>query len=71
MKQFFLIINVILSLLLVILIIVQGGGAGLGSAWGGGGETFQTRRGIEKWTLRLTIILIVLFFIVSVINLLL
>lgn len=71
MKQLLLIANIALSLGIVFFILIQGGGSGLGSAWGGGGETFQTRRGIEKWTLRLTTILIILFFIVSVVNLLL
>ncbi len=69
MKDVLLIANIILSILIVVFILIQGRGAGLGSAWGGGGEMFQTRRGIEKVTLRVTIILIVAFFIVSVINL--
>lgn len=69
MKNVFLILNIILSIIVVILILIQGRGAGLGSAWGGGGEFFQTRRGIEKLTLRLTVILIILFAIVSAINL--
>lgn len=71
MKEALLIINIILSLIIIVLVLVQGGGAGLGSAWGGGGETFQTRRGIEKWTLRLTAVFIGLFFIVSLVNLML
>lgn len=69
MKNIFLLINSILSVLIVILILIQGKGAGLGSAWGGGGEMFQTRRGVEKITLRITILLIIIFFIVSVANL--
>lgn len=69
MKEVLLIANIILSVLIVILILIQGKGAGLGSAWGGGGEMFQTRRGIEKVTLRITVILIAVFFIVSIINL--
>ncbi len=69
MKDILLVLNVILSLTIVILILIQGRGAGLGSAWGGGGELFQTRRGIEKITMRLTVIFIILFFIVSLINL--
>ncbi|MBI2641850.1 preprotein translocase subunit SecG [Candidatus Roizmanbacteria bacterium] len=69
MKNIFLVINILLSALIVILILLQGRGAGLGSAWGGGGEFFQTRRGIEKLTLRLTIILIFVFFFVSLVNL--
>jgi len=52
-----------------VLILIQGRGAGLGSAWGGGGEMFQTRRGVEKITLRLTVILIIVFFLISVVNL--
>lgn len=69
MKNFFLILNIVLSVLIVIFILVQGRGAGLGSAWGGSGEMFQTRRGMEKIILWLTIIFIVIFFVVSLINL--
>lgn len=69
MKTVFLIVTIILSLLIIFLILIQGRGAGLGSAWGGGGEFYQTRRGIEKFTFILTIIFIFLFFIVSILNL--
>ena len=68
MKEALLIINIILSLAIVALILLQGKGAGLGSAWGGGGEMYQTRRGIEKVTMRLTYVTIVLFFLLSVAN---
>lgn len=69
MKEILLIVNIALSMAIVVLILLQGRGAGLGSAWGGGGEFFQTRRGIEKLTLRLTVVLIVIFFLVSIVNL--
>jgi len=69
MKNFLLTLNIVLSIAIVFFILIQGGGAGLGSAWGGGGEHFQTRRGIEKITLRLTVVLIVIFLIVSLVNL--
>lgn len=69
MKNFFLVLNIILSVLIIFFILIQGGGAGLGSAWGGGGERFQTRRGIEKIIIWLTSIVIFIFFIVSLINL--
>jgi len=69
MKTVFLIVTIILSLLIIFFILIQGRGAGLGSAWGGGGEFYQTRRGIEKFTFILTIIFIFLFFIVSILNL--
>ena len=69
MRSILLLTNIVLSALVVILILVQGRGGGLGSAWGGGGEMFQTRRGVEKLTFRLTVILILLFFTISMINL--
>lgn len=69
MKSIFLIVNVILSVVIVVLILVQGKGAGLGSAWGGGGEMFATRRGIEKSILWLTSISIAVFFVISLVNL--
>lgn len=70
MKNFLLIINTLLSVFIILFILMQGRGAGIGSAWGGGGELFQTRRGIEKWTLRVTIFLVILFFLISLIDLL-
>ena len=69
MKNILLVINIIVSALLVLFIFIQGKGAGLGSAWGGGGELYQTRRGLEKITLRLTIALIGVFLAISVLNL--
>lgn len=65
MKNFLLLANIVVSIVVVVLILIQGKGAGLGSAWGGGGELFQTRRGIEKVTLRATVIGILLFFVLA------
>ncbi len=70
MRNIVLVINIVVSIVIVALILLQGKGAGLGSAWGGGGELFQTRRGVEKITLRLTVFFIVIFFILSLISLL-
>ena len=69
MRNFVFVVNIIISILIVVLVLVQGKGAGLGSAWGGSGEMYQTRRGVEKVTLQLTVILIIAFFILSVFNL--
>ena len=69
-RNILLIINIIVSIAITVLILIQGRGGGLGGAWGGGGETFHTRRGIDKITLRVTIVLIVIFFLVSAYNLL-
>jgi len=69
MKNFLLFFNIVLSIVIIILILIQGRGGGLGSAWGGSGEKFQTRRGIEKIILWTASILIFLFFVISLINL--
>lgn len=65
-KNILLIINIIVTVIIVTLILMQGRGAGLGGAWGGGGETFQTRRGVEVLVLRATIVAIAIFFAISV-----
>lgn len=69
MKSLLLSVNIIVALIVIALILIQGKGAGLGSAWGGGGEFFQTRRGLDKITLQLTIFFIVVFLAISLINL--
>lgn len=69
MKNILLILNIVFSVLIVVFILIQGRGAGLGSAWGGGGEMFQTRRGMEKIILWLTTIFIIIFLVVSLVNL--
>ena len=55
------ILEIVVSVLLVGTIILQAKGTGLGSAWGGSGEMYQSRRGVEKVVFRFTIILAVLF----------
>ncbi len=62
-----LIIQIILSVFLVVCILLQAQGAGLGAAWGGGGETYHTRRGIEKVVFIGSIIGLALFAINSII----
>ena len=68
MKDLLLVLTIIISVAITGLILAQGKGGGLGSAWGGGGEQFQTRRGVEKLSLRLTYVLVAVFFILSIIN---
>jgi preprotein translocase subunit SecG len=69
MRNALLVVNIILSVVIVVLILVQGKGAGLGSAWGGGGEMFATRRGVEKVILWLTSVSIAIFLVISLVNL--
>lgn len=61
-------IQIIFSVLLMAAILLQAKGAGLGRAWGGGGEFYRSKRGVEKILFRATIILAILFLISSVVS---
>jgi len=55
------IIQIIIAVVLMIIILLQQKGSGLGSAFGGGGEVYHTKRGLEKWLHYATIVLAILF----------
>lgn len=60
-----LVVQSILSVLIIIAILLQSSGAGFGATWSGGGETFHTRRGLEKVLFYATIVMTVLFALTS------
>ena len=62
--------QLVLAALLIITILLQQRGAGLSGTFGGEGNVYSTRRGIEKIIFVATIVLAVLFFGVSVVRLL-
>ena len=55
------ILQIIISILLILSILLQQRGSGLGSVFGGGGEVFRTKRGLEKTLFKVTILLAALF----------
>lgn len=55
------IIQVVISVALIVFIILQQQGSGLGSMFGGGGESYRSKRGFEKFLFNGTVILITLF----------
>lgn len=69
MSQLVAIGQIIISIGLVAIIAIQGKGSGLGSTFGGS-SLYSTRRGVEKTIFSATIVLVVFFFISSVIQLL-
>ena len=50
------------SLLLIIAILLQNRGTGLGGVFGGEGNVYRTKRGLEKALFSLTIALSIIFF---------
>jgi len=69
MKTILYILQVAVAILLIISILVQQKGSGLGAAFGGGGAVYRTKRGAEKIIFRATIVLAVLFMLVSLAHL--
>ncbi len=67
MNPAFDVLTIVLAVIIVLLILIQGRGAGLGSAWGGGAEQYQSRRGVEKWVMRGTAFAIFCFFVVTLV----
>lgn len=66
-------IQIVISVLLIISVLLQQTGAGLGAGFGGADSSnvISTRRGFEKTLLKFTIFLSILFFLTSVLALLL
>jgi len=62
------IIQLIVAILLIICILLQQRGSGLGAAFGGEGSVYRTKRGAEKFIFTFTIILVVLFLGLALIN---
>ena len=60
--------QIIISILLIVLVSIQGKGAGLSQTFGGG-ALYSTRRGAEKVVFYATIVLGVLFAVLSVASL--
>lgn len=65
------ILQAIIAILLMIVILMQNRGSGLSEVFGGSGNVFKTKRGVEKTLFSLTIIFAVLFFTLSLLNIVL
>lgn len=65
------IVQIVVSVLLVVTIILQQRGSEAGIAFGGGGESFRSKRGMEKFLFYSTIILAVIFAANSILTLVL
>lgn len=66
-EDFLNIAQILLATVLVLVILLQAKGSGIGTALGGGtSSSFRTRRGVEKTLFQLTIVLAVVFLLVSI-----
>ncbi len=68
MKNLITVIQIILAILFIVSILLQNRGEGLSGTFGGGGEFYRSRRGMEKILLRATVVLACLFLASSIAN---
>lgn len=60
------IFEIIVSVLLIVVILLQVQGSGLSASFGGNGESFRSRRSMEKFLLYATVILAAIFALLSI-----
>ncbi len=68
MQTYLNVAQIVLSIALILAALLQVKGGGLGGIFGSPETVFRTRRGIEKTLLQFTVVLIVLFIVVSVLS---
>ncbi len=65
-KDYINIAQILVAIVLTVVILLQAKGSGIGTALGGGTSgSFRTRRGVEKTLFQLTIVLAIVFLIIS------
>ena len=62
--------QIIVSALLITVILLQNRGAGVSGLFGGGGNVYSSKRGLDKTLFKATIVLAFAFFTISVASLL-
>ena len=62
--------QIVVSVLLIAAVLMQQRGTGLSATFGGEGNIYRTKRGIEKVLFILTIVLAIIFFAIAIANIL-
>jgi len=65
MQIFLIIAQMVLSVALTMILLLQVRGGGLGGIFGQADTVYRTKRGLEKTLFQLTIVLVVLFAVIS------
>jgi preprotein translocase subunit SecG len=66
MQLYFNIAQIIVSVALILAVLLQVRGGGLGGIFGQPDTVYRTKRGMEKTLFQLTIVLVVLFIVISI-----
>ncbi len=69
MQVYFNIAQIILAVSLILAVLLQVRGGGLGGIFGQADTVYRTKRGVEKTLFQLTVVLAILFIIISLVRL--
>ena len=69
METYLYIAQIVVAAALILTVLLQVRGGGLGGIFGQADTVYRTKRGVEKTLFQLTIVLVVLFIIVSIMTL--
>ncbi len=64
-QKILIIVQIVACAILVVSVLLQNRAEGLGKMFGGGGEVFRTKRGLEKVLYYVTIVLIIVLIVLS------
>jgi preprotein translocase subunit SecG len=73
LEDYYNLAQLLISIVLIVVILLQSRGTDIGAAFGGGGpsgggSSFRTRRGLEKTLFQLTIVLAIVFLLISALS---
>ena len=68
MQAYLNVAQIVLSIALILAVLLQVKGGGLGGIFGQADTVYRTRRGVERTLFRLTVVLVVLFIVVSILS---
>jgi preprotein translocase subunit SecG len=69
METYLYIAQIVVAVALILLALLQVRGGGLGGIFGQADTVYRTKRGVEKTLFQLTIVLVVIFIILSIVSL--
>ena len=69
METYLYIAQIVVAVTLIVVALLQVRGGGLGGIFGQADTVFRTKRGLEKTLFQLTIVLVVIFLILSIVSL--
>ncbi len=61
-------LQIVVAIALIVIILLQAKGTGLGSTFGGQNQMYHSKRGVEKVIFSFTIILAIIFVVLSILN---